>query len=214
MVHTNLVCCWDRSGFKPCLSIYLLHQVYFCQLARKVVLSETVSSYFSLQKPLSVYVPCKGLFSAFWLESIPASYFMAGIWACSLYHLAQEGHVSSKYPLLSLVLFNTLSEATGWQHAASGNGQGPLMCSTGAGLWWGAGIWRLLCSAPRLPEKRLVWSQGHCCCAVVGLLWKIIFTLCVCGGERGSFFSPDVAICGQITQSRVFWQKKLLQNLT
>lgn len=92
-------------------------------------------------------------------------------------------------------------------------GRGPS-CSTGAGLGWGAGIWCLLCSAPRLPEKRLVWSQGHCCCAVVGLLWKIIFTLCVCGGERGSFFSPDVAICGQITQSRVFWQKKLLQNLT
>lgn len=73
-----------------------------------------------------------------------ASYFMAGIWAFPMalrttprtVHLAQEGHVSfSKYPLLSPVVSSTLSEATGWQCAARGNMQGPLVCSIGAGLW-------------------------------------------------------------------------------
>lgn len=184
--------CWDKSGFKPCLSIYLIHLVYFCQLAWKALLSKTISSYFSFQKLLSVHMTCKSYFYHFWLERIPDSYFMAGIWAHSLallmalraVHHAQEGHVScSKYPLFSHVVLNTLWEVAGWQCVVHRNGQELFVRSIISGqpverswqwavLCWGCEPADAVC---HLLKKHLMRSQGCCCCAVVGSLRKIFF---------------------------------------
>lgn len=181
--------CWDKSGFKPCLSIYLIHLVYFCQLAWKALLSKTISSYFSFQKLLSVRMTCKSYFQHFWLASIPASYFVAGIWAHSLalqmapraVRCAQEGHVScSKYPLFSYIVLNTPWEVAGWQ-CVHRKGQGLFVRSILSGqaverswqwaaLRWGREPADAVC---HLLKKHLMRSQGCCCCAVVGSLRKI-----------------------------------------
>lgn len=150
IAYTSPAHCWDKSGFKPRLSIYLIHLFGFCQLARKVLLSKTNSSYFFSQNLQSVYMIWKNYFQDFWLHSIQASDFMTGIWEHSLAfvraftagHLSWEGCVSCSKYSLSHVIFDTSLAIAGWQHITPGkpspkNEQGSFVCVMSLQLEWG-----------------------------------------------------------------------------
>lgn len=142
--------CWDKSGFKPRLSIYLIHLFACCQLAWKVLLSKTISSYFFSQNLQSVCMIWKNYFQDFWLHSIQALDFTAGTWAHSLAfvraftagHPSWEGCVSCSKYSLSHVIFDTSLAIAGWQHITPGkpspkNEQGSFVCVMSLQLEWG-----------------------------------------------------------------------------